>query len=94
MRWVTLVAVLAIALMFLGGWLHFKDSGNTSEIILDKQEVKQDTQEALDTGKEVIQDAAEGLKKLGERAGDAVTDEKTTDEEEAEPVVPQPESAS
>jgi len=81
MRWAILIAVLAVALMFFGGWLYFEDSGDKSEIILDKQEVKQDTQKALDTGKEVVQDAAEGLKQLGERVDDAVTDDKPTDGE-------------
>lgn len=86
MRWVTLIAVVAVALMFFGGWLYFEDSGDKSEIILDKQEVKQDTQKALDTGKEVIKDAAEGLKQLGERVDDAVTDDKAAGEEEGVPV--------
>lgn len=90
MKWVALLAVLAVALMFLGGWLYFEDSENQSEIILDKQEVQQDTQEALDTSKEVLKETADGIKKAGESVKDAVTDEEAAKQNgaEIEPVTP------
>lgn len=75
MRVLALLAVIAIVLMFLGGWLYFQDGRNTSEIILDKQKVQQDTEKAVESGEEALEQAAEGLKKLGEKADDAVSDE-------------------
>jgi lipopolysaccharide export system protein LptC len=91
MRWVAILAVLAIALMFLGGWLYFEDSENQSEIILDKQEVQEDTQQVLDASKEVLKETAEGMKRLGDKAEDALTDEEADNQDgaEIEPVAPQ-----
>ena len=67
--------------MFLGGWLYFRDSGNTSEIILDKEKVHQDTERAVESGEKVLEKAAGGLKKLGEKTEDALIDDDIADDE-------------
>ena len=66
MRWLAILAVLAIVLMFFGGWLYFRDTGDTSEIILDKQEVKEDTEKAVEGTKETLEKAADEMQELGE----------------------------
>ena len=60
--------------MFIGGWLHFRDRGSTSDVILDNEKVQQDTAEAVDTGKEVLAKAEQGLNDLGDEADDAIPD--------------------
>ncbi len=85
MRWIALIAFLAIVLMFLGGWLYFTDGPTQSELILDKQEAQQDTKEMVDVTQEALQEAAEDLKGIRESAEDAVTDGKAPDEERTAP---------
>jgi len=81
MRWVAVIAVIAIALMFLGGWLYFRDTGETSEVILDKQEVQEDTGAAVEEGKELMEKAAGEMRELGEEAGEVFSGDQTTQEE-------------
>lgn len=56
MRWLIALAVV-IGLMFVGGWLYYRDTGNTAEIILDKQEVREDVHKAFNAGTEAIEKA-------------------------------------
>ena len=85
MRWIALIAFLAIVLMFLGGWLYVKDGPTQSELILDKQEAQQDTKEMVDVTQEALQEAAEDLKDIGESTEEAITDDKTSDKERTAP---------
>ncbi|MHB8897524.1 MAG: hypothetical protein ACYC6Y_02115 [Thermoguttaceae bacterium] len=82
MRTIAIIAILAIALMFVGGWLYFSDSQDKSELILDKQKVQEDAREMLDAGKDAVQDATQELKGLGNRAEDAITPDEPAPEEE------------
>ena len=56
MRLLIIIAVIA-ALMFAGGWLVFYNSGEHSGVILDREKVKQDTQSAIEEGKELVEKA-------------------------------------
>ena len=88
MRWVVILAVIAVVLMFLGGWLYFRDSGETSELILDKQKAQQDTEAAVEESKEAVQEAAEGVQRLGDKMEDAFSEPDAVEEparEENEP---------
>ncbi len=75
MRVVVLLVIVAIALMFLGGWLYYRDSGSTSEIILDREKVQQDTEKAVESSEQVLEKTAEGLKTIGEKTKDAFSDD-------------------
>lgn len=60
MRWFIALAVV-IVLMFVGGWLYYRDTGNTAEIILDKQQVREDVHKAINAGEAAIEKATEKL---------------------------------
>jgi hypothetical protein len=89
MRWVVILVVLAVVLMFLGGWLYFRDTGDTSEIILDKQKVREDTEQAVEKGKELMESAAEGMQDLGQRAEETVSEEPPAEEAVSDQPVPE-----
>lgn len=80
MRGLAILAFVAIVLMFLGGWLYYHDSGSTSEIILDKQKVEQDAQQAIEKGKEAAKKAGEEISELGKDIKESVTDKSVEDE--------------
>ena len=75
MRWILGLILIAAVLMFLGGWLYFRDTGKTSEVILDKQEMRQDTEKAVEKGKELLKKAAEETQTLGKKAEEALSDD-------------------
>lgn len=79
MRALAILIIVAVVLMFLGGWLYFRDSGATSEIILDKEKVQQDTEKAVG-----------GLKKLGEKTEKAFSDDDASAETPEETPAKQP----
>ncbi|MFO7907963.1 MAG: hypothetical protein ACQESR_10055 [Planctomycetota bacterium] len=81
MRWLAILAVLAIVLMFFGGWLYFRDTGDTSEIILDKQEVKEDTEDAAEGTTEMMEKAANEMQEWGEQTEDPLSDEESHEED-------------
>ena len=89
MRWLAILAVLAIALMFFGGWLYFQDNGDTSKIILDKQEAKEDTKDAVEGTKEAMKKAANEMQQLGEQAEDALSDEEGSEEDKRSSETPE-----
>jgi hypothetical protein len=70
--------------MFWGGWLYFRDSGDTSEIIIDKKEVQQDTDAAVEKGTEAVKQATEGLQKLGQEISETVNEDAPAKEGEKE----------
>jgi hypothetical protein len=63
MRWIVVLAILA-AVAFALGWWYVRDTGQSTEIIIDKEEVKGDTEEAVEQGKELLQDTREGIEEL------------------------------
>ena len=83
MRWAAVAAVVVVALMILAGWLYFRSTDTTGEVILDKQEMREDTQEAIDKSKELVEEAAEGAKGLSEKAQRAVSDDAEPDQNDS-----------
>ena len=65
MRWVILAVLVAIVLMFFGGWLYYRDTGETSEIIIDRKEVQQDTEEVIEEGTDMVESAVDEVQDLG-----------------------------
>lgn len=57
-----LVISIVVILMAFFGWLKFSDSNDQATIILDKQEVKEDTKKAVEKAKEVSEDIQEKAK--------------------------------
>ncbi len=82
MRGIAIVAVVALVLMFLGGWLYFSNTDSTSEVILDKEEVRQDTEQAVEQGEQVMEETAEQMQELGEGAERALSEEPSADDDE------------
>lgn len=81
MRWVALIAILALVfLVFWGGWFYFRDSPGTSELILDKDEVRQDTREAVEEGRQLLDRASEEVGRLGDSVDDNASKEVEHDE--------------
>lgn len=76
---ITVIAVLVLALI---GWIGFSDSESTSVIEIDKQEIKQDTQEAT---RELQQAGERAVEATREAAVDAERDLDELDEEAPPP---------
>jgi hypothetical protein len=53
--------VAVIILLALVGWISFSSDPNRSSINLETQEIKQDTQRAVETGKELLDDAKKSV---------------------------------
>jgi uncharacterized membrane protein len=66
---VILIAVLAFALMAWAGWLTFSQSADRATIDVNKQEIKEDTEDLLRKGKEATHEA-------GQRGRDLIRDAK------------------
>ncbi len=56
MRWIALLIILA-ALAFALGWWNLRDTEESIEIIIDKEEVQEDVEEAAEAGRELLDDA-------------------------------------
>lgn len=88
MKGILIVAVIILGLVFLG-WLKFSDSEATSTIILDKQEVKEDTEKAADKTQEALKDARDEINDAFDR-DEAPPDEEAQPENESEIVPEEP----
>lgn len=90
------IAVLALVFAGLGvtfGWVTMSDSPDKSTIELNKTELKEDTDHAVEATEKFIKDSAESVEKAAEEASDniQVEDEQETvtpvpEENETEPV--------
>jgi hypothetical protein len=69
MRLILLLAVVAIVL-FAIGWLYVRDTGETTEIILDKEEVKSDTETVVEEGRELIEETGGQVEELTDQPKD------------------------
>lgn len=58
-----IISALAVAALFAVGWLTFADSEERASISIDKQEVKQDTDQAVESTKEAFDTAQEETEK-------------------------------
>lgn len=77
-----LISVLLLLLLSLIGWIGFSDLGSKAVISIDKQEIKEDTQEAAGELSEVGKRAAEATR---EAAVDAERELDELDEETSPP---------
>ncbi|HSG70594.1 MAG TPA: hypothetical protein VLA12_09280 [Planctomycetaceae bacterium] len=58
MKVLLIIAVIVLGLAFVG-WLKYSDSEAKTTITIDKQEVKKDTEAAVEKSKEVLNDVQE-----------------------------------
>ena len=56
MRLIVLLAILVVVAFALGWW-YFRDTSETWEIIIDKEEVITDTEDAVERGREWLDEA-------------------------------------
>ncbi len=64
MRLMVLLAILAVVAFALGWW-YFRDTSETWEIIIDKEEVITETEEAVERGREWLDEAADEAEDVG-----------------------------
>jgi len=63
MRRILLVLFVAtVAAMFYFGWLSFQNDGTRSSITIEKEEIRADTGQAVDTARDELDDAVQSLK--------------------------------
>ena len=70
--------------MVLGGWISFSDKDEDASMTIHKNEVKKDTEEAVQKGEDLVKDAAREGRKLLDKAEDEIDTEEPV---EAEPDV-------
>ena len=61
MRVIALLVVVFIVLAFIMGWWYVRDSDESIDIIIDKEEVREDVDEVVETGRDLIEDARERI---------------------------------
>lgn len=87
MRSVIIIIVLiivALGAMVLGGWISFSDKDEDASMTIHKNEVKKDTEEAVQKGEDLMKDAAREGRKLIDKTEDEIDPEEPV---EAEPDV-------
>ena len=83
-RALLLVAIIGLV-MALMGWLTFQNSGDSATIVLNKQQVKKDTDKAVEKVKELSQDLQNSAEKAFDNSSPPAPAAATSD---AEIVVP------
>ncbi len=53
-----LIVIGVVVLMVIGGWITFNNTGDKATVTIETQEIKKDTEEAVEKGKELIDKAA------------------------------------
>lgn len=76
---ITIIVVLVLALL---GWIAFSNSDSTATISIDKQEIKEDSEEAADKIQEASQNAVEETEEAFQGADEEIDE---LDREAAEP---------
>jgi hypothetical protein len=74
MKVLLIIAVIVLVMAFVG-WLKFSDSGAKTTITLDKQELKTDTENAVEKSKEVLKGVKEKTDEALDRNGEQTEDE-------------------
>ena len=85
MRWIVLLAILVVVAFALGWW-YVRDTNDTREIIIDKEEVITDTEEAIEKGRQWLDDVA------GEGDQPDTGDELEPAQDPERPETPEPET--
>lgn len=81
MRVLSILVVIAIVLMVLGGWLYFRETDDSSGVFIDREKARQDTQQAVEEGEELLHKAAEGVENLAEDVQDSLEADADVDAE-------------
>ena len=76
---VIILIIVAIVAMVLGGWVSFADLNESSTITIYKDEVKKDTESALEKGKALIEDATQQGRDLIDQTQDSKKDQTAPD---------------
>lgn len=83
---IIVLIIVAIVAMVLGGWVSFADRDDSATITIHKNEVEEDTEQAVKKGEEIVQDAAREGRKLFDGVEDAAdSDEPVTQESDSDP---------
>ncbi|HUG19768.1 MAG TPA: hypothetical protein VMM56_12360 [Planctomycetaceae bacterium] len=86
MKVLLIISVIVLGLAFVG-WLKYSDSEANTTITIDKQEVKKDTEAAVEKSKEVLEDVKQKASEVLDRNG-----EQTEAEDENVPEEPDEEN--
>ncbi|MCR9199902.1 MAG: hypothetical protein NXI04_14805 [Planctomycetaceae bacterium] len=62
------VAVLLVGAMVIAGWITVSNDGSSASATFDKTEVRRDTQQAINKGKDVVDDAGNAIREAGRKA--------------------------
>ena len=65
-----LIVVLLIGGMFAAGWLFIQQTPTQTQIIIDKEKVKTDTNMAVEKGRELVDQAKQNLESATEEPSD------------------------
>ena len=76
-----LIATIAVLGMALAGWLTFASSEERLTIEVDKVEIREDTQEAVEAGEGLLNDISRETEEISKEAEDAVEDTQESTEE-------------
>ncbi|QDV49781.1 hypothetical protein Enr17x_18020 [Gimesia fumaroli] len=76
---VIILIIVAVVAMVLGGWVSFADLDESSTITIHKDEVKKDTESALEKGESLLDDATQQSRDLIGQTKDSKTDKPATD---------------
>jgi len=61
---IILLIIIAVVAMVFGGWVSFSNVDDSATMTIHKKEVKQDTEEAVQKGAELIEKATDQGRKL------------------------------
>lgn len=56
-----IILVLAVLILVVVGWIRFDRQSSRSSIHLETQEIKEDTQKAIDQGAELLQETGDAI---------------------------------
>ncbi|QDT41677.1 hypothetical protein Pan241w_17400 [Gimesia alba] len=76
---VIILIIVAVVAMVLGEWVSFADLNESSTITIHKDEVKKDTESALEKGEALIEDATQQGRDLIDQTQDSKTDQAAPD---------------
>jgi hypothetical protein len=68
------VIALIVVGLFAAGWVYIQQSDTETNIVIDKEKVKTDTSNALEKGKQMAGQAADGIEDATQEPEDEVDD--------------------
>ena len=79
------IIALLIVGMFAAGWLYLVQTPSQTQIIIDKDKVKSDTNMAVEKGRELVDQATKNLENAAEEATEEPGDDEPVTEEADSP---------